>query len=239
MKNQKWILFSVMLAAIAGSAALLAGMKKHPQLGKPGIRAEPIPGSVAMKIDLPAGVSNFISTNVPEPAVVLGYLPHDSSYVERHYESPDSPIPIEGIIVLMGTDRTSIHNADYCLVGQGLDPFAKSIVNIPIGGSTPYALPVSEWKVSGTFQRPNGESVKENGVYVFWFVADGDQTPDHLKMMEKLAGHLLKTGEMERWAYVNYFSACEPGQEDATFERIKKLIAASVPEFQLPPSKKI
>lgn len=237
MKNQKWILFIVMLAMIAGSAVFLTGLRKNPHLGKPGIRAEPIPDCVNMKLELPAGVLDYISTNVPEPAVVLGYLPKDSSYVERHYESPDSPVPIEGTVVLMGTDRTSIHNADYCLVGQGMGPFAKSIVNIPIAGTEPYTLPVSEWKVSGTFQRPGGENVKVNGVYVFWFVADGDETPDHLKMMEKLAIHLLKSGVMERWAYISYFSACEPGQEDATFERMEKLIAASVPEFQLPPAK--
>jgi len=239
MKSQKWILFIVILAIIAGSAALLAGLKKHPHLGKPGIRAEPIPGSLSMKLELPAGVLNYISTKVPEPAQVLGYLPKDSSYVERHYESADDGDWIEGTIVLMGTDRTSIHNADYCLRGQGLTPFTKSIVNIPIAGPEPYTLPVSEWKYSGTFQKPSGESVKENGVYVFWFVADGDETPDHLKMMEKLAIHVLKTGVMERWAYVSYSSECEPGQEDATFERMKKLIAASVPEFQLPPAKKI
>jgi len=55
-------------------------------------------------------------------------------------------------------------------------------------------------------------------------------------MMKKLAMHLLKTGEMERWAYVSYFSSCAPGQEDAAFGRMKQLIAASVPDFQPPPA---
>jgi hypothetical protein len=54
-------------------------------------------------------------------------------------------------------------------------------------------------------------------------------------MMKQFALHLLRTGVLQRWAYVSYFSACEPGQEDATFARMEKLIAASVPEFQLPP----
>ena len=59
-----------------------------------------------MNLELPSAVLDYISTNVPEPAVVLGYLPKDSSYVERHYESPESRIPVEGTIVLMGfTDR--------------------------------------------------------------------------------------------------------------------------------------
>ena len=46
---------------------------------------------------------------------------------------------------------------------------------------------------------------------------------------------LLATGERQRWAYVTCFSICAPGQEDADFERMKQFIAASVPEFQLPP----
>jgi hypothetical protein len=237
MKNQKLILFCVGLAMIAGSALLLAGLKNHPQLGKPGIRGTPIAGSITMNLELPDGVLDYISTNVPEPAVVLSYLPGDSSYAERIYTAPDGSW-VQGTIVLMGTDRSSIHNADYCLRGQGLVPFEKRVADIPITGPEPYTLPVSEWKVSGTFQQPGGESVTRYGVYVFWFVADGDETPDHLKMMEKLAMHLLKTGMMERWAYVSYFSECEPGQEDAAFERMKKLIASSVPKFQLPPEGK-
>jgi len=40
---------------------------------------------------------------------------------------------------------------------------------------------------------------------------------------------------LQRWAYVSYFTACLPGQEDATFARMKALITASVPEIQLPP----
>ena len=234
MKNQKWILFFAALAAIAGTAVLLVHFKTHPRLGNPGIVATPVPGDVKMKIELPETVLNFTSTNVPEPQVVLGYLPDDSSYAERCYQSAGE-IPITGTIVLMGADRTSIHNADYCLRGQGLTPFAKSIVDIPVEGATPYSLPVSRWDVSGVFRQPDGQNVKVNGVYVFWFVAEDDETPGHLEMMKRLALNLLRTGVLERWAYVSYFAPCAPGQEDATFARMEKLIAASVPEFQLPP----
>ena len=237
MKSQKWILFAVALALMAGGAALMERLRSHPQLGRPGIKAEPIAGSVAMKISLPEHALDFTSTNVPEPKVVLGYLPEDSSYAERIYTAPDG-FWVQGTIVLMGTDRTSIHNADFCMRGQGFDPFAKSVVEIPIGGAQPYSLPVSEWKVSGTFQQAGGEAAKVGGVYVFWFVADGDETPSHFEMMKKLAVHLLKTGVMQRWAYVSYFSPCAPGQEDAVFARMKELIAASVPEFQPPPARR-
>jgi len=235
MKNQKWLLFFVALALMAGTAGALVRLKAHPRLGQPGIKATPIPGSVAMEIALPENVLEFTSTNVPEPEVVLGYLPKDSSYAERHYQAPDG-FDATGTIVLMGTDRTSIHNADYCLRGQGLNPDEKKVVNISIGGPTPHQLPVSEWKVSEVFQQPDGRKVKVGGVYVFWFVADGVETPGHFQMMKQFALHLLRTGVLQRWAYVSYFSLCEPGREDATFARMEKLIAASVPAFQPPPA---
>ena len=38
---------------------------------------------------------------------------------------------------------------------------------------------------------------------------------------------------LQRWAYVSYFALCAPGDEDATFLRLSRLVAASVPEFQL------
>jgi hypothetical protein len=47
--------------------------------------------------------------------------------------------------------------------------------------------------------------------------------------------HQIRTGELQRWAYVSWFTVCEPGKEDATFARIKPLIAAAVTKFQLPP----
>jgi len=36
----------------------------------------------------------------------------------------------------------------------------------------------------------------------------------------------------ERWAYISFFTACLPGDESDTFERLQKLIKESVPEFQ-------
>jgi hypothetical protein len=234
MKNQRWLLFVAALTLIAGTAVTLVRLKSHPRLGRPGITAEPVPGSLTMKIHLPERVLDFTSTNVPEPEVVSSYLPQDSSYAERYYRAPDG-FWATGTIVLMGADRTSIHNADYCLRGQGLDPEEKKITNIAIGGPQPYQLPVSEWEVSGVFQQPDGQKARIGGVYVFWFVAEDAQTPSHWEMMKRLAMHLLRTGVLQRWAYISYFAPCAPGQEDATFARLEKLIAASVPEFQLPP----
>ena len=221
---------------MAGTAGLLLRLKANQKLGQPGIKYVPIPGSVAVKIDLPESVLDFTSTNVPEPGVVLGYLPKDTSYTERHYQSSDG-LDVTGTIVLMGADRTSIHKPDYCLPGQGWHIDSKQIIDLPIGGAQPYELPVAKWLISANFQTPDGRTLKRSGIYTFWFVADNAQTPKFYGYLKRLTLHFFRTGVLQRWAYVSYFSSCAPGQEDTTFEHMEKLIAASVPEFQLPPKR--
>jgi len=236
MKNQKWLLLPVALALMAGTAGALARLKSFQKIGQPGIKAAPIPGGLKMKLDLPERVLDCTSTNVPESELVLGYLPPDTSYAERHYMGPDG-FDMAGTVILMGADRTSIHKPDYCLPGQGWSIRSKKIANLAIAGTMPYELPVSEWVVSNSFQTPGGGKEMVSGVYVFWFVADGEETPNHNQFMRWLALDLLRKAVWQRWAYVSYFSVCEPGQEDATFARMGKVIAASVPEFQPPPAR--
>jgi hypothetical protein len=238
MKNQKWPALLIALVLMAGTVGALIWLRGRQKLGQPGIIAAPIPGSVMMKIDLPERVLDFTSTNVPEPEIVADYLPKDTSFVERCYTSPDGSPPIYATIILMGHDRTSIHRPEYCFIGQGLAPEEKTAVTIPIEGAEPYRLPAAKWKVGGVFQEPDGRKVKVAGVYVFWFVADNAQTADYSQFQYLLVRKLLLAGKLQRWAYVSYFTVCAPGQEEAAFERMKKLIAASVPEYQLAPVKR-
>ncbi|MGA9453755.1 MAG: exosortase-associated EpsI family protein, partial [Verrucomicrobiia bacterium] len=234
-KNQKWLILFALLVLMAGTAGALTWLKANLRLGQPGILFVPIPGKVAVKIDLPAQVLDFTSTNLPESDEVLGYLPRDTSFVERCYTSPDNSPAIYATIVLMGADRTSIHRPEYCLAGQGFSYDEKKVAEIPVGGPQPYQLPVARWEVSRLVQQPDGQKVKISGVYVFWFVADNEQTTGIVQFQSYLVRDLLLKGVLQRWAYISYFSACLPGQEEATFARMKRLIAASVPEFQLPP----
>jgi len=237
MKTPKWLLVFIALALMAGTVGALTRLKAHQRLGKPGIKATLIPGSVAMQMDLPGRVLDFTSTNVPESEVELGYFPKDTSYVRRLYQAPDG-FGVSTTIVLMGADRTSIHRPDYCLPGQGWTIDSKTAVNIPIGGEHPYTLPVLKWVIHNSFQTPDGRKQEASGVYVFWFVADNEQTANYIQFQYYLLRDLLFTGRLQRWAYISYFAICAPGQEEATFERMQKLIAATVPEYQLAPKEK-
>ena len=235
MKNQKWIILAVALILIAGTAGALSWLRTHQKLGRPGLKTEAIPGGVMKKINLPERVLDFTSTNVPEPKVVLDFLPPDTSYAERLYTAPDG-FRVQNTIILMGTDRTSIHKPDYCLPGQGWGIKDRSLVSIPVTDTQNYQLPVAKWILSNAFQTPDGQKQEVGGIYVFWLVADGEETPDNYQRMWWLARDLVRTGVLQRWAYVSYFAVCAPGQEEATFERMKNLIALAVPEYQFPPA---
>jgi len=228
MKTSQRILLAVVLALMACTAGGLTWLKTHQRLGKPGIKAEAIPGAVAMKIDLPAHVLDFTSTNVPEDDVTLGYLPKDTSFVSRLYSAPDG-FWVKGTVILMGADRTSIHRPEMCLLGTGWRADEKTRVGVPVGGAFPYELPVMKWVITRT---QDGR----RGLYVFWFVADNEMATHNVPLQLYLVRDLVLKGVLQRWSYISYFAACEPGREDAAFERVKKLIAASAPEFQLPPA---
>ena len=162
-------------------------------------------------------------------------MPPDTSYAQRFYWAPDG-FWANANIILMGKDRSSIHKADYCLAGQGFQTVKKETVNITVPGPVPYEMPIAKWTIRGTFPGPDGTRREVNGVYSFWFVADGELTVDNSQRILWYYRDLLTRGLLQRWAYVSYQTYCAPGQEDAAFERLKELIIASIPEFQKPMS---
>lgn len=235
--RQKIFLFAAVLLLMAGTAGTLTWLKAHQRLGAPGLVAAPLPGSVMMKLELPERVLDFTSTNMPEPEVVLGYLPGDTSFVSRHYLAADGAWAM-ATVILMGADRTSIHRPDYCLPGQGWQIRDKTEVKLNIAGEHPYELPVMKWTVANTYAAPDGGKQEVSGIYVFWFVTKDQVTDSFPAMLKSMLFHQLTGGELQRWAYVSFFTVCRPGEEEATFARMKPLIAAAVPEFQLPSAAK-
>lgn len=233
MKNPKWTFLTAALILMAGTAVALAWLRANQKLGAPGIKATSIPGQVRMNINLPERVSDFTSTNIPEPDVAINYFPADTSYAERMYFDPNG-LRIQSTAILMGTDRSSIHRPEYCLPGQGWSIDKKDIVTIPINDNPSYQLQVARWNLSTTIQQPDGTKETASGIYVYWYVAQDDETPDHDKMLEQLTLNLFRTGGLQRWAYISYFAVCGAGQQDAAFGEVKRLIQAQVPQFQLP-----
>jgi hypothetical protein len=231
--NKSSRILLVALAMIGVTALGMGYLRKNQKLGLPGVKWAVIPNSSRLQLFLPEYVLDYDSVEIPTDTNVLNGLPHDTSFATRTYTAMDKSW-LQMRIVMMGTDRTSIHKPQFCLKGSGwdIDDAKSSMDMVHMEKPQPYDLPVMKL-LSSRELKINNQPVIAHCIYVYWFVADNDLTADHTTRMWKSATHLLRSGELERWSYVSCFAICLPGQEDATYERMKKFIVASVPQFQL------
>ena len=236
MNKQTWLILIVALGMIGGTAGLLARLRTHQKLGQPAVKTSPIPGSPRLQVTLPEHVLDWSSRAVEVDKGVLEWLPPDTSFGQRIYQAPDG-FQVSVNVVLMGSDRTSLHKTEFCLEGQGwsIDRAASYETTIHMDRPYAYDLPVMKFVATGEVT-DQGQRITTRGVYLAWFVADGDEiTARHWQRMWWMARDLLGTGVLQRWAMISYFAGCRPGQEDATFERLKQFITASAPDVQLVP----
>jgi hypothetical protein len=238
MKAKTLIAALVVLALVGGAAGVLHHLQSGQQLGKPGVKTRPLAGSSNLEVLLPETLPGYRSELIPQAAVVTNKLPKDTSFGQRLYTGDDGFQALVNV-VLMGADRTSIHKPQICLVGQGwkFDDQATHSVSVPMTRPVAYELPVMR-VVAAMDTVENGQPVRRACVYAYWFVDAHHFTEQHNQWKLWMVKDFLLTGVLDRWAYVTFYSVCAPGQEEATFERMKKLIMAAVPEFQrVPPGK--
>lgn len=237
MSTRKLALGIITLLLMVATAGLLVRVKAKQTLGRPGVATRPLPESKNLEVVLPEYVLDYTSEVIEQDKNVVAALPPDTSYGQRRYQAPDG-FWTQVNVVLMGADRTSHHKPQYCLEGAGwrIDAPNSSRETIRMARPHEYDLPVMKILVTRDVEH-NGQRQTLRGVYVYWFVAEdalsGD--PSGFERMWWMARELVTTGVLQRWAYVTYFAVCLPGQEEATYERLKKLIELSVPEFQLTP----
>ena len=240
MKKQSLLIFLVSTALIAAAAGAITYRKAHQRLGVPGVNVASMPiydpdGKIAgtNSVALPETVLNFTSETRPIDKIVLDWLPKDTTYGQRVYKSPDG-MQVAMTAVLMGADRTSIHKPEYCLTGTGWTITKQEPDEIPLpdGG----ALPVRKFSVRRLIKQPSGQEAEMRGIYVFWFVADNQITADHNQRMMWMARDLILTGVLQRWAYISCMVVCGPGQEAATYQRLKEFIGEGAARFQKLPA---
>lgn len=236
MNRQKWLILLLALGLIGLTGGMLGRLGGHQRLGRPGVKSSPLADSIKVNIQLPEEVAGYTSEAIPVEKIAVDVLPKDTSFGQRRYTAADG-FWSQISVVLMGTDRTSIHKPQFCLEGGGwkIDSAASRAETVHVERPRPYDLPVMKF-ISSKTVTVDGQPTSARGIYVFWFIADNEYTASHWERMWWMARDMFRTGVLQRWAYVSFFSVCAPGQEEATFERMKKLIAAAVPEFQLTPA---
>lgn len=240
VKRQNLILFAVVAGLIGGSAALLTRLKANQRLGPPGLKTVPIPGdNLRVRVQLPEKVLDYESEEIEPQPLVTNTLPRDTSYGQRLYRAPDG-FRILVNVVLMGLDRTSLHKPEFCLVGGGWRIDSSERLTIAISRPHLYLLPVTR-KLLTRQENIGGYQVTARGIFVYWYVAEGAISGDAtgLERMWWMAKELVRTGVLQRWAYVTCFTVCAPGEEEKAYNRLCEFIAAAVPEFQLATGKQV
>jgi hypothetical protein len=239
MNQQAKIAFGVALGLIALTAAGLRQLQAMQRLGTPGVKLVEhevhredgeIVGTNA--VALPESILNFESKELPIAKVQTDWLPKDTTYAQRVYQAPDGFWLLVNA-VMMGTDRTSIHDPKYCLAGQGFQTVKDEFDTVPISAPHTYSLPVFKWTIRRDVVTPDGTKVPQSGLYVFWFVADQQLTARKRDWMWWIARDLITRGVLQRWAYISCFTSCQPGKEDAAYARMREWIASAVPQFQM------
>ena len=223
------LITALLLMAVAGGA--IFKLQSRQTLGRPGVLAEPQPGSARWRIILPERVAGLTSREEPAAEVELTALPADTSIGKRIYRAADGAELLLQV-VLMGRDRTSIHQPQYCLTGQGWLIEKTEEVRLPVAKPQPREIPALKLTASKVLVTADGQRVPVRAIYVYWFVADGALTAHRSERLTLMAKELLRTGTLQRWAYVACFAQCLPGDEDKTFARVKEFVAEAVPEFQ-------
>ena len=89
---------------------------------------------------------DYTSEAVEVDKATLGWLPQDTSFGQRLYRAPDG-FEASVNVVLMGSDRTSLHKTEFCLEGQGwrIDRGASRETTVHMDRPYPYDLPVMKF----------------------------------------------------------------------------------------------
>ncbi len=239
MNRQKWMVVAAVVVLVGATVVVLSRARLLQKMGQPGVKLVEAPvydtatnviGNLT--VPLPSSVLQYRSRILPITVTEVNWLPKDTTFARRLYEASNAPQMMLSV-VLMGADRGSIHQPQICLTGQGFQIEKQEITSIPMTRPHPYDLPVMKMTAGKRGRTQDGREVAIRSLYVYWFVADHQLTARHGDRMWSMAKELLRSGTLQRWAYVSCFAQCLPGQEDAAYDHMKRLLAAAVPEFQI------
>ena len=238
MNKRKWLVLAVALGMMAATGGYLVKAHQRIRLGAPGVKVGPgllydeLGHLVARQcVLLPDAVLDFKGTNLPVTRGELDELPKDTTFGRKLYGDTNH-FDVQASVVLMGSDRTSIHQPQYCLGAQDWRIDETDRVLLPMDRPYAYEVPALKLTASRVMLNKYKQPILMRGIYVYWFVTADNLTSDQGARMWSIAKTAVEKGELERWAYISYFATCVPGQEAATFEQLERFIRASAPEFQ-------
>lgn len=140
-------------------------------------------------------------------------LPKDTLVLKKRYTSPGGDI-LFASIVMSGSERSSIHRPQLCLVGQGNEIIKSTVVPVAIAGRS--ELDVMVLDMLRRWRGADGGQKLYNSYYAYWFVGKGRETPSNLQRMIWMATDRIFHNTSHRWAYISV-----SGNRDEAGEYVK------------------
>mgnify|MGYP000932369712 CR=1 FL=1 len=127
-------------------------------------------------------------------------LPKDTLVLKKRYTAPGGET-LFASVVMSGSERSSIHRPQLCLVGQGNQIVESTVVPVPIPGRS--ELDVMVLDMLRRWRSPDGRQGEFPSYYAYWFVGKGRETPSHLQRMVWMATDRIFHNVSHRWAYIS------------------------------------
>ena len=237
MKNRPpWVAPALScLLAMGVVAAFLHHRGPRQSLGRPGVKLSHdalLGGDNAQLrtngVVMPNRLAGFDSTPLGIAEEELRYLPADTTFGRRLYTDDVDRFSAMLSVVVMGTDRSSLHRPEQCLGSQGVTITSRETVRVPtVNGD----LEILRCNGLAPFANQQG-SPASRAVFAYLFLSDDRQTSSHTRRHLLTMQDLIVRGVMPRWSGIQCFTRCREGEEDATFERMKRLLSLAVPAMR-------
>ncbi len=156
-------------------------------------------------------------------------LPEDTILLKKKYENPAGET-VHASIVLSGTQRSSIHRPQVCLVGQGNEIIRDQVISVPLPGREP--LDVMVLDMIRRHKRANGDTIEMYTYYAYWFVGQNRETPYHIERMFWMASDRILFNVAHRWAYISV-SGVRERTSNAHHDEIREFIGELYPEMAI------
>jgi exosortase len=159
-------------------------------------------------------------------------LPADTEFAKKEYLSA-SPTPITCEIVLTGVERSSIHRAEACLLGQGWNIVSDEKVSVALATGRKQKV-----RVLSLSKVRDGQRLF--GCFLYWYVGADRTTDDTFSRIFLTSWDHLTRGVNHRWAYVTVNSELAPNQGQseearrALVSRLVRFAADVIPIIQKP-----
>ncbi len=184
-----------------------------------------------LSMNLPSRIGDWMGEPVPVQPIEREYLGIDTEFARRLYRHPDGHEIFLGI-VLSGRDRSTIHAAEACLVGQGWTLAQGELFTVPMDQPHPYSLRTMRLTITRDIPQPQQQKLHMRNWYIYWFVGKDRLTPRHLSRVLWTAWDRIFLNVHHRWGYVTVNLAVPPGREKELEQTVTDFMKQAVPTFQ-------